>query len=113
MREFQRHSEIGHRIALSLSEIRPIAEWILKHQEWWDGHGYPLGLSGDDIPVECRILAIADAYDTMTSGRHYRPAMSHEDAMQELYQCAGSQFDPFLVNLFSKMDPRRWTQKVG
>ena len=113
MREIQRHSEIGHRIALSLSEIRPIAEWILKHQEWWDGHGYPLGLSGDDIPVECRILAIADAYDTMTSGRHYRPAMSHEDAMQELYQCAGSQFDPFLVNLFSKMDPRRWTQKVG
>ena len=112
-REIQRHSEIGHRIALSLAEIRPVAEWILKHQEWWDGHGYPLGLSGDDIPVECRILAIADAYETMTSGRPYRSVLSHEDAMRELSHCSGSQFDPFLVNLFSKMDPRRWIQKVG
>lgn len=112
-REIQRHSEIGHRIALSVAEIRPVAEWILKHQEWWDGHGYPLGIAGDDIPMECRILAIADAYDSMTSDRPYRPAMSHEEAMQELQRCAGSQFDPFLIQLFSRMDPRQWTKNAG
>ena len=112
-REIQRHSEIGHRIALSVAEIRPVAEWILKHQEWWDGHGYPLGIAGDDIPMECRILAIADAYDSMTNDRPYRPAMTHEEAMKELQRCAGSQFDPFLIQLFSLMNPRQWTQNAG
>ena len=113
LQEVQRHSEIGHRIALSVNEARPIAEWILKHQEWWDGQGYPLGISGDDIPLECRILAIADAYDAMTSDRPYRSAVSHEEALRELRRCSGTQFDPFLVNLFCKSDPRRWGRKVG
>ena len=74
---------------------------------------YLTGLTGDDIPMECRILAIADAYDSMTSDRPYRPAMSHEEAMQELQRCAGSQFDPFLIQLFSRMDPRQWTKNAG
>ncbi len=89
LKEVQRHSEIGHRIALSVMDIRHIADWILKHQEWWNGKGYPLGLTGEQIPIECRILAIADAYDTMTSERPYRQALSHEAAMQELKQGAG------------------------
>ena len=112
-KEIQRHSEIGYRIAQSVTEIRHIAELILRHQEWWNGQGYPLGLAGDEIPLECRILAIADAYDTMTSERPYRAALSHDGAMKELRQGAGVQFDPFLVEMFSRIDPRRCLQKVG
>lgn len=112
-KEIQRHCEIGYRIAQSVPEIRHIAELILRHQEWWNGKGYPLGLVGDQIPLECRILAIADAYDTMTSERPYRPALSHDAAMKELRHGAGEQFDPFLVEMFSRIDPRRCLQKVG
>ena len=100
MQEMQCHSEIGHRIARSSPDLLPIAELILKHHEWWNGKGYPLGLAGEEIPIECRILAIADAYDAMTSDRPYRKAIGHEAAFAELKRCAGTQFDPELVNLF-------------
>lgn len=96
----QRHCEIGHRIALSAPELVLIADWILKHHEWWNGKGYPLGLEGEDIPLECRILAIADAYDAMTSNRPYRQAMTHEEAIAELKKYAGIQFDSSLVDIF-------------
>ena len=100
MKEVQCHSEIGHRIARSSPELLPIADLILKHHEWWNGKGYPLGLVGEAIPLECRILAIADAYDAMTSDRPYRKAMNHETAVAELKRCAGTQFDPELVAKF-------------
>jgi len=99
-KEIQGHCEIGYRIARSLTDFLPIADWILKHHEWWNGKGYPLGLEGQDIPVECRILAIVDAYDAMTSDRPYRKAMSYESAIKELKRCAGVQFDPTLVEKF-------------
>jgi len=98
--EMKRHSEIGHRIAQSVPDLSPIADRILKHHEWWNGEGYPLGLKGEEIPLECRILSIADAYDAMTSDRPYRKAMTHEDALLELYRFKGSQFDPVLVDRF-------------
>ena len=98
--EMQRHSEIGHRIAYSAPDLMPIADWILKHHEWWNGQGYPLGLEGEEIPLECRILAIADAYDAMTNDRPYRMALTHQEAIHQLKLGAGTQFDPNLVELF-------------
>jgi diguanylate cyclase (GGDEF)-like protein/PAS domain S-box-containing protein len=96
----RKHCEIGQRIARSVPDLAPIADWILKHHEWWDGNGYPLGLQGEEIPLPCRILAIADAFDAMTKDRPYRGAMSHESAVRELEDKAGTQFDPELVDLF-------------
>lgn len=104
--EMQRHCLLGHRIALSVPDLAPIADWILKHHEWWNGGGYPLGLKGEEIPLECRILAIADAYDAMTRDRPYKKAVSHEEAVEELKRCAGTQFDPRLVAKFIEVIER-------
>jgi diguanylate cyclase (GGDEF)-like protein/PAS domain S-box-containing protein len=105
-KEVARHCDVGYRIASASSELLPIAEWILRHHEWWNGEGYPLNLAGENIPLECRLLAIADAYDAMTSDRPYRKAMSHEAALAEIRRCAGTQFDPALVDVFMGLDFR-------
>ncbi|MFX4262276.1 diguanylate cyclase domain-containing protein [Pelotomaculum propionicicum] len=99
-RVMKQHCEIGYHIAQSASVLMDIGEWIHKHHEWWNGKGYPLGLKGEEIPLECRILSIADAYDAMTSDRPYRAAMPHERAVAEIKRCAGTQFDPNLVPSF-------------
>lgn len=98
--EVQLHSEIGHRIAQSAPELAHISDWILKHHEWWNGQGYPLGIEGKEIPLASRIMAIADAYDAMTNRRPYRNIMTHQEAVEELLRCAGTQFDANLVNKF-------------
>lgn len=98
--EMQRHSELGFRIAQSIPEIHHIADFILKHHEWWNGQGYPLGLKGEEIPLECRIVALADAYDAMTNNRPYRKALTKEQAVAELLTFKNIQFDPVLVDLF-------------
>ncbi len=98
----KRHCEVGHRIAQSTPMLVSVADWILKHHEWWNGSGYPLGISGSEIPLECRMLAIVDAFDSMTRGR-YSTAKSLEEALAELRSCAGTQFDPELVEIFAHM----------
>lgn len=107
MFEMKRHSEIGYRIAQSAPDLISIASMILKHHEHWNGNGYPLGLKGEQIPLECRMLAIADAYDAMTSNRPYRQEMSHRYAIAELRRCAGTQFDSQLVTRFIQMFERK------
>ena len=99
----QRHCEIGYRIAQASTDLLPIADWILRHHEWWNGEGYPLGIQGERIPSACRIVAIADAYDAMTNDRPYRKAISHDAALEELKKYAGIQFDPELVRIFTQI----------
>lgn len=98
--EIQRHSEIGYNIAKSSRELSSVAETILKHHEWWNGEGYPLCIQGEEIPLDSRIIAVLDAYDAMTKDRPYRNAMTHEEAIMELINGAGKQFDPNVVKQF-------------
>ncbi len=94
------HPQLGAAIANRIPQLSPCAEAILHHHEWFDGSGYPDGLKGEDIPLEARILAIADAMAAMTSERPYSDTLSHEQAIEELKRYAGKQFDPYLVEQF-------------
>lgn len=98
--EMQKHCEIGHRIAMHTPDLVPIADLILKHHEWWNGEGYPLGIKGEGIPPECRILSICETYEIITSDRPYHKAMSHEEAVAELTRRSGTKFDPELAHKF-------------
>lgn len=98
-REMRRHPEIGARI-LEHAGLHEIAGWVRAHHERVDGHGYPAGIAGAAIPLEARILAVADAYEAMIADRPYRAGMDPDAARAELQCCAGSQFDPEVVAAF-------------
>ncbi len=100
------HPEAGCRIARATEEFAHVADDILSHHERWDGSGYPRGLKGEEIPLLARIMAIADAYEVMTSGRPYRRALPPTAAVGELKRCAGTQFDPKLVDVFVSLLPK-------
>ncbi len=93
------HPELGARMVTEpgLADVRA---WMLAHHERPDGRGYPFGLAEPEIPLEARVLAVADAYEAMTSDRVYRPALAPECAQEELRRGAGSQFDPQVVDAF-------------
>ncbi len=95
--EIKRHPEMGYRIARSTPELAGIADYILSHHERYDGKGYPQGLSKDEIPLLSRIIAVVDAYDSMTHPRPYKRTLSEKEALRELIDNAGTQFDPRIV----------------
>ena len=99
------HPTIGANIVKSMKPLAHLAPAIYSHQEKFDGTGYPDGLKGKEIPIGARILAIADAYEAMTSDRAYRRARSREDAMDELQRMGGQQFDPEIVDIFLSIAP--------
>jgi len=98
--ELQNHCEIGARLAKSTRELEQIADLILKHHEWWNGGGYPLGIKGEQIPAECRILTIIDAYDAMQKNTPYRAAYDEGCAIAELKKGSATQFDPQILEIF-------------
>jgi diguanylate cyclase (GGDEF)-like protein len=99
----KRHSEIGYYIAKEFRDAKPIDELILIHHERWDGNGYPGLFKNEEIPIVARIFAIADAYDVMVNDRPYKNRMTNKEALQEILEKAGSQFDPNIAGLFVKM----------
>jgi HD-GYP domain-containing protein (c-di-GMP phosphodiesterase class II) len=101
------HPELGVEILKHVIDLVNCLPAIQHHHEHYDGSGYPGGLKTASIPLEARILSIADAYDAMTSPRPYRAQLTLEDALLELRRCAGTQFDPELVDIFcTMMQPR-------
>jgi HD-GYP domain-containing protein (c-di-GMP phosphodiesterase class II) len=94
------HPRIGYRLIDQVKALQPIAHAILHHHERWDGDGYPDGLAGDEIPLEARIICVADSFSAMTAERPYRKRMSLDQACAELERCAGTQFDPEVVRVF-------------
>ena len=101
------HPKLGATIVGNIPNLAPCVSTILHHHERWDGTGYPEGLQGEQIPVQARILAVADGFEAMISARPYRPPLSLEEAVKELRQGAGTQFDPHLVEVFIGVVPVR------
>lgn len=100
---FRMHPVFGRNIVEPMAALHPLIPAIYHHHEAYDGTGYPDGLEGDDIPLDARILSVADSYDAMTSDRAYRVKMSDAAARAELARCAGTQFDPHIVRTFLAM----------
>ncbi len=101
--QIKKHSEIGYRIASIYPEYAQFADAILAHHERWDGKGYPRGLRQTSIPLVARLMAIIDAYDAMVHGRPYKAAVSTAEALEEIKKNAGTQFDPELAEIFTKI----------
>lgn len=109
----KKHPGIGYQILSPVRFLGPVAQMVLYHQEWFDGHGYPEGLKGDEIPLGARIVATIDAWDAMTSDRPYRKALAREKALDELKRGSGTQFDPKVVEAFILVENREWKAETS
>jgi putative nucleotidyltransferase with HDIG domain len=98
--EMKKHAEIGYEILNSYEDMSQMAKYVLYHHEKWDGSGYPNNLKGEEIPLQSRIIAIADSYDAMVSERCYRNALPEEFAIEQLKNNADTQFDGRLIKIF-------------
>jgi HD-GYP domain-containing protein (c-di-GMP phosphodiesterase class II) len=99
MAHVRTHPEIGAEV-LGGHGLEDLRSWVVAHHERPDGKGYPAGLHGDEIPLEAKIIAVADAYQAMTADRVYRPGIGGKAARVELLRCAGTQFDPRVIAAF-------------
>ena len=99
------HVHYSVKILEDIKQLYDITEIIKYHHEYYNGCGYPYGLKGEEIPLGSRIIAIADAFDSMVSNRAYRKSLTPDEAMEIIKQCAGKQFDPNLVQIFEAVLP--------
>src|SRR5208283_4249102 len=104
------HCQKGYDVLARIPFLRDAAEIVLAHQEFYDGTGYPRGLRGEQIPLGARIFSVADALDAMISDRPYRKALPMSHAVEEIRRCAGTQFDPQIVNVFMAIPEQHWVE---
>lgn len=102
----KKHVDHGVKILEDIKQLKSVVEIIRHHHEKFDGTGYPLGLKGDEIPLNARIIALADAYDSMVSDRSYREGLSPKEAITRIEEQTGRQFDPVIVDVFKKIIPK-------
>jgi HD-GYP domain-containing protein (c-di-GMP phosphodiesterase class II) len=100
----KQHPTIGHEILKDIPAMSDVLPGVLSHHEKWNGKGYPRGIAGEEIPLVARVLALCDTFDAMSSSRSYRSAIPQQKVIEELHRCAGSQFDPALVPVFTSLD---------
>ncbi|HEX2972799.1 MAG TPA: HD domain-containing phosphohydrolase, partial [Tepidisphaeraceae bacterium] len=110
--QIKQHPETGYRILRDVPALTHIIDGVLHHHERWDGRGYPDGLAAEKIPLIARVLALADSFDAMSSTRSYRPAMPRPAVLAEIHRCAGMQFDPSLVPIFTSIDLTEFDQML-
>jgi HD-GYP domain-containing protein (c-di-GMP phosphodiesterase class II) len=109
----RRHTLIGERILAAAPALSGAAQLVRSSHERWDGKGYPDGLAGNEILLSSRIIAVCDAFDAMISDRPYAPSQTVVEALAELRRCAGTQFDPWIVDIFEGILVDRAKPPVG
>jgi HD-GYP domain-containing protein (c-di-GMP phosphodiesterase class II) len=118
-RHIQEHPVRSHRVVQQVPQLAAALDGVLYHHERFDGSGYPAGLQGEEIPLQARIIQIADVFDALTSSRSYRPAYDWRKALEILREEAGKTVDPGLQQVFDRhmravleSDPKAWERKV-